>query len=403
MAQPVSPSGHAPPRRSVTFLIVYALANAGGVIAYLPLLTLLLPMKVARLAGDARIDVLTATLIAGAVAASLSNILFGWLSDRSVANGGGRRRWVTGGVVATAASYALSASAETPLGIVVAIVVFQCAVNLLLSPLLAIMAEEIPDAQKGVAAGLLALGSPLASAVSTLLVTVAMLGEGMRFAIVPLVTAACVLPLLLSRAHSVPAAVAPPDRRIPRRDLAIAWTARLLVQVAGSVLSLYLLYYLESVSPQTPRHALAERAGHLLMIAFAVPLPIAIVIGKLSDRTGRRKPFLLASATVAASGVLGMGWATGWTAAALAFCAYASGSAVFLALHSAFAMQLLPSPEHRGRDLGLLNLTNTLPGLLGPLLAWTLATPQDFRGVMLALAAVTLCGGLMTLAARGQR
>jgi len=66
-------------------------------------------------------------------------------------------------------------------------------------------------------------------------------------------------------------------------------------------------------------------------------------------------------------------------------------------------MQLLPSPRHRGRDLGLLNLTNTLPGLLGPLLTWALATPTDFRAVMLVLAALTLCGGLIILFARGRR
>ena len=49
-------------------------------------------------------------------------------------------------------------------------------------------------------------------------------------------------------------------------------------------------------------------------------------------------------------------------------------------------MQLLPNPHHRGRDLGLLNLANTLPSLLGPPLAWVFATPHDFVGVMLALA-----------------
>ena len=37
--------GGAAGRRSTTFLLIYALANAGGVIGYLPLLTLLLAMR----------------------------------------------------------------------------------------------------------------------------------------------------------------------------------------------------------------------------------------------------------------------------------------------------------------------------------------------------------------------
>jgi hypothetical protein len=41
--------------------------------------------------------------------------------------------------------------------------------------------------------------------------------------------------------------------------------------------------------------------------------------------------------------------------------------------------------------------------LLGPTLTWALATPTNFDAVMLVLAALTLCGGLIILAARGRR
>src|SRR3546814_1221590 len=45
--------------RSWRFLALYALANAGGVAAFLPLLTLLLPLKVQAVAGDERLVTLT--------------------------------------------------------------------------------------------------------------------------------------------------------------------------------------------------------------------------------------------------------------------------------------------------------------------------------------------------------
>jgi hypothetical protein len=109
---------------------------------------------------------------------------------------------------------------------------------------------------------------------------------------------------------------------------------------------------------------------------------------------------LLASALLAALGLLGMAWSGGFAVAALCFGLFSVGSSTFLALHAIFSMQLLPDPRHRGRDLGLVNLTNTLPSLLGPLLAWTLATPHDFDAVMLVLAALALCGGLTVLAVR---
>ncbi|UVO49731.1 MFS transporter [Sphingomonas sp. SUN019] len=401
-AHPSAAPSLAASRRSTAFLLTYALAYAGGVISYLPLLSLLLPLKIERVAGEARIDVLTGSVIAGALAASVSNIVFGILSDRAVARGGGRRRGMAIGIVATAASYIGISLATSPSTVILSVVIFQLAVNALLAPLMAIMADEIPDAQKGVAGGLLALGAPVASGVSALLIGTAMLGDAARFAIVPAAVAACLAPLLLTRAVRADEPAIIPERML-HRDLLTAWGARLLVQVAGTVLSLYLLYYFESVAPDIPPDILAPRIGHLLTIAFILPLPIAILLGRLSDRTGRRKPFLLAAAAVAALGIFGMAIADDWTEGAAGFCVYAIGSAVFLALHSAFAMQLLPSPEHRGRDLSLLNLTNTLPALLGPMLAWLLATPRDFDAVMLMLAVLTLGGGVAILAVRGRR
>lgn len=392
------------PLRSPGFLGAVALANAGGVIAYLPLLTLLLPLKVEGLSGEARIGVFTATVFAGAIAASISNVLFGWLSDRSVARGGGRRAWMAGGVAATAASYGGLIVAATPVALVAALVAFQIAVNALLAPMMAIMAEEVPDGQKGVAGGLFALGGPLASIVSTVLVGQATLTEATRFAILPAAVAACIAPLLLARARVAVADRDPRgDVRASRRDLIVAGVARLFVQIAGVVTQTYLLYYFESIVPAAERAGLPGRIGHLLTIAFIVPLPAALILGRLSDLTRRRKPAILLAALIAAAGLAGMALARGWPAGAAAFVVYTLGSSVFVALNAGVAMQLLPNPRHRGRDLGLLNLANTLPSLLGPPLAWVFATPHDFVGVMLALAVLAVGGGLTMLCVRTER
>jgi MFS family permease len=390
------------PSRRRLFLIVFALANVGGVIAYLPLLTLLLPLKVEALSGAARIGVYTACITAGSLSASGSNVLFGWLSDRSVRRGGGRRRWMVGGIVATAASYAAVALAATPAALIAAIVAFQFAVNALLAPMMAIMAEEIPDSEKGIAGGLLSLGSPVASAFSAMLVGEAMLPEAARLALVPATVAACVLPLLLMRGGAGAARVAPASAP-SRRDLVIAGVSRLLVQVAAAVTQAYLLYYFESIVAVDGRGNLPARIGSLLALAFVIPLPIALLLGRLSDIAGRRRPFLLGAAGVAVAGLLGMAGARDWAGGATAFGVYVAGSSVFVALHAAFAMQLLPNPAHRGRDLGLFNLTNTLPSLLGPPLTWMLAAPHDFAAILLLLAGLTGCGGLGMLGVRAWR
>lgn len=390
-------------RRSLRFILLVALANAGGVIGFLPLLTLLLPVKVAEIAGADRIAVFTTTVIAGALAASASNILFGWLSDRSVARGGGRRKWIALGLAGLAASFAAVAFATTPMQIILAVVLFQTAVNAMLAPMFAVMADEVPDAQKGLAGGLIALGAPLASAVAALMVSAGINGEPARLGFVLAAVLLCIFPLLFVPSRIAPANVAPAEALPLGRDLAVAWTSRLLMQIASSVLWLYLVYYFASIDPDTPASKSVGPLGQLMTVAYLIPLPVAVIAGRWSDRIGRRKPFLIGFTALAALGLIGLAFARDWNMAAAAFTLYALGSAAFLSLHSGFSMQLLPDPRHRGRDLGLINLTNTLPAFLGPLLTWALAKPHDFRAVMLTLAALTLLGGLLVLAIRHRR
>jgi MFS family permease len=377
----------------VRFLLFFALASAGGVVAYLPLLTLLLPLKVEEVAGDARLGLLTAISLAGAVAASASNIAFGMLSDRSVARGGSRRGWIALGVLLTALSYAAVGAARTPGGLLAAVALFQVAVNALLAPLTATMADEVPDAQKGAAGGLLTLGSPVASATSALLVGTAGLGEDGRLLIVCLIFAAMAMPLLLTPAR--PPLADTTDRARPpgRRDLLLAWTARLLVQVPGIVLFAYVLFYFRSVVPGAPADRVAAWVGTLLACSFAASVPLAVLAGVASDRLGARRVFLLAAAIATAAGLATMAAARDWWPAAAGFALYACGSATFLGLNTAHAMQLMRRPERRGRDLGLLNLANTAPALIGPALTWALATATDFRTLLLVLATCALAGG----------
>ena len=78
------------------FILLYALAWAGGTIGYVPLLSILLPVQVAGLAGKtAGVDWLAYIALIGAIAASLAGILFGYLSDITR----NRRGWIVGGLV----------------------------------------------------------------------------------------------------------------------------------------------------------------------------------------------------------------------------------------------------------------------------------------------------------------
>ena len=90
-------------RRSA-FVWLYALAWGGGVVAYAPFLTLVLPLRVEALAPNHKVAMLSLIALLGALVASVVNILVGALSDRSVDSVHGRRPWVVLGLGLTLAS-----------------------------------------------------------------------------------------------------------------------------------------------------------------------------------------------------------------------------------------------------------------------------------------------------------
>lgn len=394
-------SGPVEARRSSTWLVLYALAWGGGVVAYTPLLTLLLPLRIASLGlGEGKVGVLSLAVVVGAVTASIANIVAGALSDRFSRGPGGRRPWIVAGGVATAAAYGLMGLADSLVGILVAIAVFQAGLNLMLAPLAALAADEVPDDQKGLLGGLMGAAYPI-GALSGVVVMAAPSAET-RLAVIVVLAAILIAPFLaLFRVRAAaPLVTAPTTAQQARRgrDLAAIWAARLLVQVAGSILFAYLLYYFETVEVSGERldpDRMAVRVAWLSGVAAAMTVPLAILLGRLSDVVRARKPFLQGAAATSALGLVLMALFPDWAVAAWGYGLFAISSAIFLALQSTYAMQLLPSVEHRGRDLGVLNLTNTLPSILGPGLAYVTLDTGGFGPLMLLLAGLAALAALL--------
>jgi len=363
-------------------MYLFALANAGGVVAYAPLLTLIFPEKISSLAGEARIEWLATATFAGAIAASVGNIAFGWASDVF----GTRRAWATAGMILTLASYAALHFAATEASVVVAIIAYQLVLNMMLASMTAWAADIVPDGQKGFLGGLLALGPPTGALAGVAATWPGMSVQGSQLTVICILIFICVAPLLIVAAPEGRRDVAPLERTVkPRIDFGLIWVARLLVQIAGALLFSFLLYYFQSLDvPESQSHVALINA-----VTLACAVPIALGFGKLSDRLGPRKPVLIVSTLIAAAGLLLMAFQQSTEQAVIGYGLFGCATAVYLALHSAYSMQLLPSPYRRGRDLGILNLTNTLPSIVAPLLAIWLIPRQGF-GLPLALLAALL-------------
>lgn len=385
-------------RQSALFLFLYALAAAGGAVAYVPFLTILLPLRVTEFAGSDALAILSYTAFAGAIAASIANIGFGWLSDVTQT----RRPWIAAGLLLSCMLLSLVPYATGPISLIALIICWQIALNMMLGPLSAWAGDVVPDEQKGLLGGLLAF-APALGALSGAFVTLQGFAsaDGRLYWVSALVLVMVAPLLLFGRPKLMPHLLVDQgtdDRSTLDAALAIIavrrmWLARLLVQIAEASLFAFLLMWFRSLDPGFAENSTAIVFAFVLSIAVV----FAIVVGRWSDRNGRPiLPLALCSA-IAAAGLGIMAIAKSLPIAIGGYITFGIASSIFLALHSSQTLRVLPKAAMRGRDMGIFNLTNTVPSLIMPGLTLALVPRYGFGLLFLLLAVLAVAASLLLL------
>lgn len=379
-------------------MYLYALAVSGGAVAYIPFLTILLPLRATTLVGDSALNMLAITAFVGAISASIANIGFGWASDLTRT----RRPWIWAGMILSSLLLVAMPLAVNALMLMGMIVIWQIALNMMLAPLAAWAGDSIPDSQKGTLGGLLAL-APALGALSGALVTLeAFTPFSNRELLVAILVLLLVGPVLLfGRPAPMPHLMlsAPLDDQEPQHVTAARsamirmWLARLLVQIAEASLFAFLLLWFRSLDSDFGEND----AASIFALVLGMAVIFAWAIGRWSDRAARPILPLIWGSGIAALGLFVMSFAPGLPVAIAGYVAFGLASSIFLALHTSQTLRVLPLPQTRGRYLGVFNLTNTVPSLIMPWLTLALVPSYGFDALFLLLAALAVVAWLLLL------
>lgn len=404
------PDTSIPPRVGPGFVALLTLAYVGAFSAFVPLLSIIVPLQAQQVSVVDKVGLLGVATAWGAGVASLANLAAGWGSDRTRSAWGRRRPWILLGLVGVLAAYGLIGAARTPAALIVGVIAFQLGFNLMFAPLTAILADRVPDAQKGRVAAFLGLGAPMGAATGVLIAGPALPDAGARLAALGVIVAACVLPLVL--AWKEPAA-RDLERPRPSRlhftaDFGFAWMSRFCFQIAASVINAFMLFYLADharYAEQFPGQS--AESGLARLIAFSTVLIVVsgFVGGLLSDRLRSRRLFILAASVILAAGLTIFALWPQWPGPLVGYALYGVGFGLYTTVDAALVAQVLPSRRDAARDLGVMNLTNTLPAVAAPLLALLAlgSDRSDWPLLMVLSAGTALAGGLLVMAVRSVR
>lgn len=397
-----------------------ALAQVGAFISFMPLLQILLPLKAEALDPAHKAITLAHIMFWGAIAAGAANLFAGAISDRTTSRFGRRRPWLLAGAGGTMLGYLFIHLAGNAAWLTAAVIFFQVVFNFLFAALLALAVDRVPHRQRGVMSALLALGYPLGNIAGAALVGGLIDNEPLRFAALGLVVLVLIVPFALAirddpitpaqRPDSLPNLFSGRFWINPRQhpDFALAWSGRFLVQVGITLVQGYMLYYLVDVV-QYGRLFPGGRAEQGLAILTGISsvsfVSVSLIGGYLSDRLRRRKPFVIGGATILATATASFALAPSWPAMVVAYVFHGFGAGLYYAVDVALLTQVLPSARDIGKDLGIVNLSNTVPQILAPVAAaWLLgAVHADFKVLFLLASAATAAGALVVTPIRGVR
>ncbi|MET0234887.1 MAG: MFS transporter [Kibdelosporangium sp.] len=374
------------------------LANLGLWLAFYAPIQILLPQQ-AELLDNANKELIFGIVTGvGAVVAVIVNPLAGLLSDRTTSRFGRRHPWTIGGALVGAAGLALLASADSVVMMVLGWCLVQAGLNAMLATLISAIPDRVPVVQRAQTGGFIGISQMLGTVLGALLVTELVTGLSGGY----LASAAVVLLGAAAFVFSTPDAVLPKERKprtrlqfwiSPRQhpDFAWMWGCHFMVNLGNALGTFYLLFFLKDVV----KRADPEGSLLILMAFYGIALVIgALVTGRLSDSSGRRKPYvLLAVALMALAALVLVFWQT-WAGGLIAGPLLGAGFGMYWAVAIALLTQVLPSASDRAKDLGVVNIANSLPQVFAPLMASGILAVLGYAGLFGASALATLLAGV---------
>lgn len=340
--------------------------------------------------------------------------VLGIISDRTLSRFGRRRPWIVVSIALGFIGTVLVAFAPNVavviIGWSIAYIGFTGTGGMLLTHL----GDRLPEKQRGRVAGIGGALTQVGPIIGVVLAG-ALVSVPAAMFLVPAALGVVGVSIFLFVMKDSPITVRPPvdvkavlegfyfnPKRLP--DLGWVWLSRALVFMALS-LGVYGVYLLSGRLHLGAAAIAGVVAGSG---AAAVPTAIlgAVVCGFLSDRLKRRKPFLVASGFILASGLALIATSLSTTQYIVGTMVLSFAIGVYGAVDQAMFLDVIPvSGGENGRYLAIVNLANQIPQAAGPLLAGVVVgfAGGDYAWPYLVGAAAAVLGALAILPARRTR
>ena len=412
--EPESPGAH---RVGWGFISLYTLAYMSTSLLFLAPVLVTLALKVNSLVGIKQAPGSLALVAGiGALVAMVGNPFFGRMSDRTASRLGMRRPWMVTGLAVGSLGIGIVALAPNILVVLVGWCVAQLFFNALLATMVAVLPDQVPSVQRGLISGVLGVCTPIGSVCGTFVVKL------FAGSLLAMFLAPCAIGGLFVLLFTVTLN----DRRLARADkpkwslrefagtfyvnprkspdFSWAFASRFMFVMAYAFLVTYQAYYLlDKIG--TARADVPQQIFLGTLVQAAVIVVASLIGGKVSDRTGRRKIFVLTASIVYGLALFVIAIASSFDGFLVGMAISGLGFGVYLAVDLALVVDVLPGNRSAAKDLGVFNIAGALPFSIAPAVAPAiLAVGGGSYGVLYTVAGLcAIIGALAILPVRRVR
>lgn len=344
--------------------------------------------------------------------------LAGILSDRTRSRAGRRRPWLLASVaVATLGMVTIGLATSTSI-LTIGWSVAYVAYSITGAMIIAHLSDRLPEEQRGTVAGINGAVTQIGPTAGVV-VAGTMVGAPVLMFVLPAIIALAGVTVLGLRMQDRSSVDMQPPRGGVRQvltgfvfnplrypDFSWTWVSKGAVYLTFSFQTAYTVYFLGAQLGLDT----GQVAGIVALVGGTSVLLImgaALGSGLLSDRLGRRKPFVAASGVILACGLLVMATSTSTTQYVIGALVNAVGIGVFGSVDQALSLDVLPTDGvENGRFLGILGLSNQIAAAAGPFLAAAIVTAGaggNYVSLYYIGAVLALLGGLLVLPIRSVR
>lgn len=338
-----------------------------------------------------KVRIFTVMAATGAVTSAIGTVAGGLLSDRTRSRIGRRSPWLLGSAMLATLALVGCGLTSSVFTIGVLFAVFQLGIGIWTAALSALIPDHVAPREVGRASSFAGLGFLAGQTLGGVLAGVLVTQPGRGLTLVPwvmivgaILIAVCV-PAEDNRSRPRPDRSASGARAwIPSasRDYWLAFTGRFLFILAVVMITQFELYLF------TDYLGLSKKdAGAAVAVAITVVGVLAAVTtvagGVLSDLLGRKKIFVGGAPLLLAAGMVPVVAAPSMATVFLFCAAIGLTLGTYLAVDQALMVAVLPDADTAARDLGVLGIGSTLPGVAAPVVGGTLINTVGYTALFI--------------------